>query len=162
MENTQKRKSAIFNMNKTLMAFSTMLLDLNKGNNLVLGGSCSMVLHGLVTKDLPGDVDIIIYKPTKEQDRVLDSLRDFNTMDNGEGYFSNTVYKFKKTNNGVTRTLDVLIQEEPLPNNLLWYINGKVRIRIQDIYTIIAAKAGYGRTKDYKDLLNLKNLNFNI
>lgn len=141
-------------MENTLKTFSKTLIRLNKGNNLVLGGSCALSLHGLNTSRVPEDVDIILYKPNPSQIKLLELLSDFSEIEESYG----KVFKFKKEG----YTLDILINIEPEPKNLLFYINGEIKIKVQNVSNIVKAKASYKRKKDFLDLISLKNLNFNV
>lgn len=159
-----ERRKLISEMENNLKAFGAMLSNLNKTDNLVLGGSYAMLLHGIHLKRIPEDVDIIIYNATTEQLDTIKLLGDFNQLSDGPDFdpgYDQTVFKFKAKKNSKPYTLDILLENSPVPNNLLWYVNGKIKVRIQDITKIVEAKAGYKRSKDFEDLIDLKNLNFN-
>ena len=153
------KNKTISSMQKTLKVFRKTLDTLNKEENLVLGGSTALNLHGINTNKMPEDLDVIIYLPTGGQLNFLKSIEDFSDFEQDTGY--EQVYKFKKVKDDCTFTLDILIEQCPLPENLLLFKSESVLFKIQDINNIIAAKSSYGREKDLKDLLHLKNLNFN-
>ncbi|MFT6125731.1 MAG: hypothetical protein ACJAVA_000172 [Flavobacteriaceae bacterium] len=144
---------------KTLEVFKNTLNTLNTEENLVLGGSTALRLHGINTKRIPEDLDIILFSPTMKQFNFLKSIEDFSDFTQDKGY--EQVYKFRKVKDNITFTLDVLIEHSAVPQNLLLLKRGKLLIKVQDIDNTIVAKSSYGRDKDLKDMLDLKNLNFN-
>tara|TARA_R110000803_G_scaffold210835_1_gene284192 strand:+ start:58100 stop:58564 length:465 start_codon:yes stop_codon:yes gene_type:complete len=148
------------NLEKTIREFGNLLVELNKGKNIVLGGSNALMLHGIRLDRIPEDVDIILYKPTEAQMGYLESIKDFNMLQESIDLYNETptVFKFKKYN----LTLDILIEDKPMPDNLLKFKKGYINIGVQNISNVISAKSRYSRTKDLKDLLMLKNINFNI
>ena len=107
-------------------------------------------------------MDIVIYDPTVKQLELLENLGDFNTLDGQTEGYPISVLKLKVSKNNKDYTLDILIENRDIPKNLLLYENGDIKIKVQDVATIIEAKSSYGRSKDFKDLLNFKNLNFNV
>lgn len=145
---------------ETLEVFRKTLDTLNKEENLVLGGSTALKLHGLNIKKNPEDLDVILFSPTMEQFNFLKNIEDFSEFDQNDGY--EQVYKFKKIVDNQTFTLDILIEHTAVPQNLLLLKRGSMLIKIQDIDITIEAKSSYRREKDLKDLLDLKNLNFNL
>lgn len=153
----KKEAKLVSFMDRNLLAFSKTLERLNLDNNLVLGGSNALMLHGIQTKKTPEDVDIVIYQATDRQLDFLETLQEFSTLGS-----SGKVFKFKISRNNEDYTLDILLEDGPLPSNLLYYIKGNIKVRIQDVFAIIKAKADYKRNKDLIDLLDLKNLNFNL
>jgi negative regulator of genetic competence, sporulation and motility len=153
------KNKIIENTEKTLDVFKNILNTLNIEENLVLGGSTALRLHGINTKRVPEDVDIILFCPTIKQFNFLKSIEDFSDFTQDKGY--EQVYKFRKVKDNKTFTLDILIEHYAVPRNLLLLKRGKLLIKVQDIDSIIAAKSRYGRDKDLKDMLDMKNLNFN-
>ena len=117
-----KTDASISEMENTLRAFGKTLIKLNEGgNNLVLGGSYALLLNGINIYRKPEDVDIIIYAPTSKQEELLDSLQDFNTLDNDTDY-PTSVIKLKTTYLNLKYTLDILIVDDlPMPKHLLTY-----------------------------------------
>ena len=167
-------------LDKTISEFSNILSRLNNegDNNLVLGGTHAMILHGLKTPRIPGDMDIIIYSPTEKQLETLEVLRDL-MVDKEELFneYNRISFKFEKKIDNVVHTevytLDILLEFMPFPENLLIYESeiddtkvrveeSSIRVRVQSIENIIKAKSIYGRVKDLTDFINLKNLNFNL
>lgn len=162
------------NLKKTLSVFAETIKILN-GENLVLGGSNALELHGLEIGRAANDVDLIIYKPTTEQIAFLDMSRQINgqrlKFDTGD--YPLRVTKFIKTLDK-KYSLDVIVSNEEIPKDLLSYDFLEGRLRIQSIHNIVKAKAGYLHKvdnrgscwyiseKDSKDLQQLKNLNFNL
>ena len=151
-------------LDATIMTFKEILKELDGGGNLVLGGSQALLLHGLQVPHTPEDLDIIIYSPTGNQRKYLRSLSDL-TVENEVGSAPDRrSFKFQATRNGIKYTLDILIDEGiPTPKHLLQYHKAQhgIKVRVQSIMNIVAAKVRYGREKDYKHLQCLKNMNFN-
>lgn len=156
-----KNKKELALISNTLKAFAQHLVVLNEGNNLVLGGSNALMLHGLNLERSPEDVDIIMYNPTPKQLDYIESIKHLNTLDEKSDYGVTNVLKLRARRGLTTYTLDILTVFELLPEHLLVYEKENVKIKVQDIATVIEAKGNYGRLKDVKDLLALKNLNFN-
>ena len=154
------KSKTIGKIKDTLKVFKNTLDTLNKEDNLVLGGSTALKLHGLNTKRNPEDLDVVLFSPTMEQYNFLKSIEDFSDFEQDEGY--EQVYKFKKVMNNRTFTLDILIEQSAVPKNLLLLKMGNLLVKVQDIDNTIAAKCSYAREKDLKDLLDFKNLNFNL
>ena len=148
-------------LENNLKAFTKILLKLNEDDNLVLGGSYALMLHGLNLKRLPDDVDIIIYRPTPKQIEFLESISDFNNLNELGSDYPTCVYKLKTSKKNVDYTLDILLETKTAPDNLLIFEKNNIKVKIQEISNIIEAKSSYGRTKDFEDMLSLKNLNFN-
>jgi len=148
---------------KTLRVFQNTI-DLFMGSpfldNLVLGGSASLVLHGLEFREIQ-DVDIIIYNPTPEQIRVFESLI---LLSSPSIEYSNKEYGpvrrvLKLSKNGLN--LDIILERESTMDYTLLRasINGVIWF-IQSVREVVKAKTEYSREKDLQDLLYLKNNNF--
>jgi hypothetical protein len=162
------------NLKKTLSVFAETIKILN-GDNLVLGGSNALELHGLEIGREANDVDLIIYRPTTEQTAFLDMSRQISgqkTKLDPDDY-PVRVTKFIKTLDK-KYSLDVIVSSEEMPRDLLSYDFLEGRLKIQSIHNIVKAKSGYLHKvdnrgscwyiseKDSKDLQQLKNLNFNL
>jgi hypothetical protein len=161
-------------LKKTVAAFAGIIKIID-GDNLVLGGSNALKLHGLDLGREPSDIDLIIYRPTVEQQRFLELTQKTNGQRKSE--FDNPEYKFRVTKFKSPKgnfNLDVIVSEEEIPQNLLSIDILENRFKIQSVSNIIKAKTGYfhkvdGRgsnkfiaQKDARDLQNLKILNFNL
>ena len=162
------------NLKKTLSAFAETIKILN-GENLVLGGSNALELHGLEIGREANDVDLIIYRPTTEQTAFLDMTRQVNgqkiKLDPSD--YPVRVTKFIR-NLDKKYSLDVIVSNEEMPKDLLSYDFLEGKLKIQSIHNIVKAKSGYLHKvdnrgscwyiseKDSKDLQQLKNLNFNL
>ena len=153
-------------LDSTIVAFGNILTELNKGGNLVIGGTHALLLHGLKVPRDPNDLDIVIYRPTSDQCKLLLALKDV-TVGSENGCQDPTAEQ------GVTRSfklrsknsleIDFLLQRRDLPDGLLTYENRPkgIKLRVQSIEGVLAAKASYRRCKDIHDLFQLKNINFN-
>lgn len=165
---------SLSNLKKTLSAFLGTIETIY-GDNLVLGGSHALKLHGLEFHREPSDVDLIIYRPTVTQAKFLELVQ----RNNGQkgDFLKNPDYrvrvtKFKSPNGRYS--LDIIISEEETPKNLLSLNLLDIDFKIQSVENIVKAKASYlhkvdGRgsskfisQKDAIDLQNLKSLNFNL
>lgn len=151
-------------LDSTIIAFGNILTELNKGGNLVIGGTHALLLHGLRVSREPNDLDIVVYKPTSAQCKMLLALKDVTV---GSGYSSPTpeegiTRSFKLQSRG-HHVIDILLDRRELPDGLLTYENRSkgIKLRVQSIDGVLAAKAAYGRDKDMHDLFALKNINFN-
>lgn len=183
MDNKQKV------INKIVLVVSTYqnLIESLIGNqppnqmpNIIIGGSAALHLHGLNFRDLL-DLDIIIYKPSPAQQLILEGIKAFDTISNYRTQKEERrVIKLQKDRNptGEKRdyqVLDIIIEKDKeIPSGLLTVkING-ITFPVQSIDKVIEAKASYRfhsddvnlsnyvREKDLKDLLDLKNDNFNL
>jgi hypothetical protein len=134
------------------------LLDTSSKNNVRLGGSLILKLHGLNFSRSVGDLDIIVTNPTEKQKDYLKALKFFNIVDD-IGYVNETNIKLKK--NGYF--LNILVVE---PHNEsitpMFYCYKDKYYGVVSIAEIINAKKRYSRSKDIKDFILLKNENFNI
>tara|TARA_R110000772_G_C13310332_1_gene440569 strand:- start:6670 stop:7140 length:471 start_codon:yes stop_codon:yes gene_type:complete len=147
-------------MDATVLQFNHILSKLNNSKNLVIGGTHALYLHGINLGKDPDDLDIIIYKPTKEQLEILAILREVSEGDCADSSHGNRSLKLKK--NG--KCLDILLEDKAsMPEGLLQYVNetGTITGNVQSVQGVIDAKASYGRSKDHLDMIKWKNLNFN-
>lgn len=148
-------------MKDLIKVFFEILVKLN-GDNLVLSGGSAIQAHGLNFRS-PSDLDVSIYRPTKEQEAVLDTISalTFRDHDGIETSYTNDgkkLYKFYIN----SCWMDILIEKDSEPDNgLLLYEHRGIMFKVQSIRNIIAAKSRYKRDKDLMDFMNLKNNNFN-
>lgn len=169
LENTIRTNLVI----KNLGIVEDFLHSLNAGlgGNVILGGSAALQLHGLNLSRRVDDLDIIIYKPTEEQMKVLELMEPFNLS------LFPIYSEFEKSERRVRKfeirgvKLDIILEKEiEKPQNLLlFHIHTCFTIPIQSIENVIAAKNSYTlkehtyrRSKDMEDLIDLKNKNFNF
>ena len=147
---------------------------------VVIGGTCALIAHGLNVGQEPNDLDVIIYRPSTEQLRYLDSIRLFSLKPStgtgadltGDSNFGLRSLKFKK--NGLI--LNILLERDKAkPAFLLRFWEAGASYKIQDVASVIEAKNSYvlqpnttgltgeryARVKDLFDFQQLKNLNFN-
>lgn len=148
------------------------------GNNIVIGGSHALQLHGLSLGREPDDLDVIIYRPRSHQLNYLSTR--------GAGFEAHRNYpekddinivkdpsdirSYKRKANGLT--LNVLLDDRPVPTDVLLYDYDRrnIHLKINNIRTIIEAKSNYVfgedgcymRRKDAEHLTLLKNHNFNL
>jgi hypothetical protein len=143
-------------LNKYLDKFSRIIGDLSdKNDNVRLGGTLVLKLHGLNFSRPVGDLDVIIVNPTASQRLYLKNLEFFQC---DESYSGQHNFKFKKDN----LYLNILLAEIPnLKMEPVFYKHKDVYYKIISINEIIDAKRKYKRTKDLQDFLLLKNENFN-
>lgn len=148
------------------------LIAMGEGN-VVLGGSLVLELHGLKLGWEPQDLDIIIFKPTERQfARVMEST-DFEACANSDVQSKaeqrgEHIRSWRSQSGG--KTLNVILVNDPLPEDLLLYRSHAGLIPVNKIHNIIEAKKSYShghdktfiRGKDVHHLMSLKNNNFNI
>ena len=175
MEIASKSGDKLTALEDTTRVFKRVL-DKLKGpfDNIVIGGSLALHMHGLKLGREVADIDVIIYKPTKEQLEVLELLKNFDMVE-GRPYGEEVkCIKLKRTSYGDEFTMDILVETVQAPSDLLFADIRGVRYRIQSIDEVIKAKSsyefhmndkgestGYARAKDLRDFLLLKNHNFN-
>ncbi len=120
--------------------------------NLFISGSCALELMGLILPRNPDDLDIVIYHPIEMQVKHLNRL--YKTTTNLD-YNQISIILYKREDSEI---INIFVDNTSLaPEKLLYYQN----FPINNIQSIIEAKAGYDRDKDIKDLLDFKFLNFN-
>ena len=147
-------------LDKALSVFAPEIKALKAGEtagerNVIIGGSVALMLHGLQIGREPGDLDLVIYTPTDRQMIVLSDSRTFKNAEESGEYGG---YKCAKEG----RVLNVLIEvNKPVPSGLLGGMFTGYSHLIQSIDNVMAAKTRYARPKDFYDLQQLKNLNFN-
>lgn len=134
---------------------------LNLNDNLVIGGTFSLILHDLKVNVEPGDIDLIIYNPTKEQIKILDFYKVFcekNPIDK----YQRRSYKMKINN----IQLDILIENKEVSKELLYFKYKDIYFKVQDINNVFNAKQSYNyneiRRKDLIQSNFMKQNNFNI
>jgi len=155
-----------------------LLKDLND-SNLFLTGMNALKSHGLVTSRDAIDLDVIIYKPTDKQRKILEILKplsEFHISNERTDYENNVrsdikIIKFKRR--GIS--IDIFTTEREGPKGSLLYDYEGTMFKVSPIDEIIKAKTSYGRehintlgvpvllkrAKDVIDLQDLKNNNFN-
>jgi len=135
---------------------------LNSNNNVIIGGSYSLLLHGLITHEKPNDIDLIIYSPTHEQKKYLEFLSLMTISTPKKTEYERRSYKIKIDD----ILVDILVSEEKLPDNLLSITKYDTTFKIQDIKGVFKARQAYNKVKiRRKDVIassKLKELNFNI
>jgi hypothetical protein len=160
-------------------------------NNMVIAGTLALKLHGLNFSRESGDLDIVLYQPTKKQIDILTILSTFqveNPFKPIDEYSNNDQNKLLEK--GIQKTIKfmknglyidfILEYNKPFPFvDLLQYkyVTKDLNIHyfnIQNILLNIMAKNSYilengrdqlsiyRREKDMKDLIILKNENFNF
>lgn len=157
-------------LEKILSKFQSVL-KIIFDTNVVIGGSAALKLHGLEIGREISDVDIIIYNPTPSQKLFLKLVGQKNSSSLDS--YEKRVYKFTRTFLK-KYSIDVIISYEEFPENLLSCEILSHTVKIQSVENIVKAKASYvskvdGRgsllhisKKDATDMINLKNLNFNL
>lgn len=144
-------------LNKYLDEFYPIIHTLNlKGNkNVLIGGTAVIKLYGLNFPRPIGDLDIIIHNPTNEQKDYIYGMKFFDIEHNVYGHS----FKFMKKD----LYLNILFTEvksDEISRSVKYEYKG-VLYPLVSINEIITAKKNYGREKDYRDFLLLKNENFN-
>lgn len=155
-----------------LNTFSDILSELKKDDNIVLGGSMAMILHGINIGRDPRDLDIVLYQPTSRQVDYTNTLHNTEVVGQKHSPFSKDGEEVVRTSleivirNGMH--LNILSNSVQLRERYLYYKG----YRIQPIDMIVEAKASYTyksktkgnyiRKKDIEDLQYIKNNNFNI
>lgn len=147
-------------LNKHLQTFRKILNELSSlspSENTKIGGSFALHLHGLNFR-APQDLDIIVYKPTPEQVKFLQTLRIFASKDE---------YGYERVNNIKIELndliLNILVVERSITPILLRYNHREIELSFAVVGAneIINAKKKYNRVKDLQDFILLKNENFN-
>jgi len=173
------------------------ILEQMMDNNMVLAGTLALRLHGLNISRDSGDLDVVLYQPTKKQLDILTTLSPLqvkNPFHDGDCYDNDLRGKLLK--NGRQKTIKfqkdglfidfILEHDKHLPDfdllvlkyesdscNDVTGILNKYEFKIQNIFLNILAKNSYildardglniyRREKDMKDLIMLKNENFNF
>ncbi len=149
-------------LNSHLRKFSLLIDDLKSksvSNNVRLGGSLVLKLHGLNFSRRSDDLDVIITNPTKEQKEYLSALKFFDVYNDEDRYPDQTNFKFKK--DGMYLNILVVDNYKDQPFYLQYMFDDKY-YSVVGINEVIKAKKQYKRKKDIEDFLLLKNENFNI
>ena len=146
-------------LNSKIIDLYTMLL--NGSDNIVLGGSAALVLHGIALPEQPADVDFIIYTPTKEQKQML-KLLSLLCKPNYNSEYCRRSYKMEVEG----KLVDFLIEDKEMPRDLLVHVYYGTFIRVNSIGNIFNAKRGYVtggtvRRKDYTQSEFIK-MQFNL
>ncbi len=151
---------------KLLETFEKLILGLDE-HNMSIGGTFALQLHGLKMSKEPGDIDVIIHKPTQRQFDMLNVMNFANIMDNNTGIdYPNAMrnYKFKKGE----YFINILLVDYHIEPGVLYYKFKENFYLINSIDTTIKYKSSYThknvaytRKKDAIDLQDLKNSNFN-
>lgn len=147
-------------------------IDRTRGDNVVLGGSMILVLHGINIGRECEDLDVVLYQPTPGQ---LEYIVQLQAVEETSGEHS----PISKDGKEIERHSLVSIVRESLKMNILSN-SGDMNTRYlryrgyqtQSIDKIVEAKASYTyesqtkgkyiRAKDALDLQYIKNNNFNI
>jgi len=133
-------------------------------NNVLIGGSLALQLHGLNLDKKPEDIDLVIYKPTPHQEEILDLISLIVPNPTSRDKYTRRSYKI----NLGSITLDILVEKHVnIPENLLYYkYQDSIFIKIQSIEKVMEARRSYNeltlRKKDVVSSQKLKELNFNI
>lgn len=154
-----------------LDTFFDILEVLEKDNNVVLGGSMALQLHGINIGREPHDLDIILYKPTQDQIKYVSGLE-------GREEIGKQYSPYSKVNEVERHSLIVIVRKsikmnilsnsEDLKHHYLMYKGHKVQsvdriVEAKASYTYqTETKASYIRMKDIIDLQYIKNNNFNL
>ena len=135
----------------------------NNINNLVIGGTKALELHGIITPEPPDDIDIIVYNPTKSQ---LDMLSAYSLIDEDTNTISTVEYGRRSIKIvGSFMKLNFIISHDKLPTDLLSsnILFNNLPMKVQSISNIFKAQKSYNnRTKDLIRSIKLKELNFNV
>src|ERR1700761_3055210 len=176
-------------INRYVETFEDILFDI-QGSNTVIAGTNNLLMHGLIMNRMPEDLDIIIFKPTKRQDELLNKLKEIrqiplNEPDTDEHDYTGEIIKDAKLRSIKIQRGDlclnfILERHLETPSDLLYArieLKGNViMMKCQSISANIEAKAGYKvmkegknglitwhrRLKDVIDFQDLKNSNFNF
>jgi len=154
------------NINHMLDNSINIFKSLNNGNNnVVIGGSLSLAIHGLNLHTIPKDVDMIIYSPSKQQIEILKVLSIFSEKNPVTNTYQRRSFKIKVND----IYIDIIVEhKKTIPNNLLILKHNNCEFKIQSIKNVFQARKEYVehnqniRVKDYISTIKLKELNFNI
>lgn len=152
-----------FNYSYYFNQFYDLYNVLNINDNVVVGGTFSLLLHDLNLKDKPRDIDLIIYNPTKEQIEILNFYKIFTINNPVKDKYQRRSYKIKIKDIQV----DILLEYHyELPKDLLLFKFKDHYFKIQNIDNVFNAKRLYNRNEiRRKDLIQsnyIKQNNFNI
>lgn len=157
--------------------------EISAQTNVFIGGSSALVLHGVITPKNPGDLDIVIYKPTDKQIEIVLELMKPDLEYQPEEYDKfpskeTKIRSFKLHKDGYSLNV-ILERKKEIPETHLAFISqqslaglggfGLITLPITPINIIIQAKASYrdktgkyARIKDVFYMQQLKALNFNF
>lgn len=147
-----------------LETFAGILKNID-GDNVVIGGTHALKLHGIKMSRPAADLDIILFQPSQHQLQFLDSIRMFNVL--ADTSFTNRhhkdseypiekvkLMKFKqkmKYYPNEELALDIIQTHLPLPGGLLLHLfepyntnrEFKKLYRVNSVSNIIEAKMNY-------------------
>lgn len=129
-------------------------------NNIVIGGTTALKLHGLILNKEPEDIDVIVYKPTKDQLKLIDVLKLFDDEICESIEYGRRSIKLNIDN----ALLNIVIEwHDSKPSNLLSFKMDYLKLDIQSVENVFKAQRSYNkRKKDLESSIKLKELNFNI
>ncbi len=168
-------------MRNIIREFLPIIKQLNGiEDNLVIGGSNALKIHGLNISRKCEDLDLIIYNPSERQKKILEGLKFFDIIKDRPikaiEYPEGVLPKAIKLNGG-HYYMDIIIENKTVPEDLLLLKFNDIYFKIQNIQLTIDAKNSYkwerqggeeislikySRSKDMRDLIDLKNMNFNF
>lgn len=141
-----------------MMNFYGILSSIND-DNVVLGGTNALLLHGLKMSREPNDLDIIIYRPNSEQVAKIHNYAKANSgVDNRISEDDAVIYDSIKVTDIKGNVINFIFESREKRKNLLLWKG----INVESIEGVINAKSGYNREKDVKDFEDLKKSNFNL
>jgi hypothetical protein len=132
-------------VNALIRKFEKFIGEIN-ADNILIGGTSALTLHGLNLSRPVEDLDIVIYSPTESQKEQLANLKWLSIEE--DGYPTDNL-KISKGH----KIINILLEkDEKMPTNLLSYKG----IPIQSISGVIEAKRSYSaRPKDMADYIDL-------
>lgn len=144
-----------------LNKFEKFLALLNTNDNIVIGGTVALKLHGLHIGREVDDLDVIIFSPSFEQEKVLEMLDELSSTK----YYGPTKRTLRLKSGEFE--LNIIKATGQKPTNLLRFGN----FEINNVDEVFAAKSTYTslrsgtkvcRVKDMEDALAMKSLNSNL
>jgi hypothetical protein len=120
-------------------------------DNIVIGGTFALLLHGLNYRDAT-DLDLIIYNPSIKQKNGLKQLTDTSTVN----AYGNEVRSYKIEHRSYI--LNFVICVDPMPESLLTvHTEAFGHMKVQSIREVLKFKRRYGRDKDFEDIQRIKD-----
>ena len=138
-----------------------VLKQLQPLNNVVLGGSKALELHGIELGRKVQDIDLVIYSPTDEQ------IKTINTLHSVVGIHTERDSQYAQRSFKVCvddTVIDILpIKDEKINDGLLTSTVGDMQVKVQSIKNVMRARQKYtemGSSKYSKCNLEIIKNNF--
>jgi len=155
-----KQRSSIYTY---IPDFVLGIIDSLSGHdNIRIGGSVALDMHGLKLPNPPEDVDIIIYQPSSEQMSIIQALHNLNVYKFNDSEYIETLDKIVIGLEHGGKKVDILIDtvNRASEYNVSVFTLSGQEVGIQPVFDIIKAKKDMGRQKDIDQIKSIIDLNF--